>query len=79
LSVEQASARYFAWIETGVLAMNVRSWLGDVGLAVLLALPTATLAAPTAYYASRPTVSAQHVQLTLADRATTQSRLGLPG
>ena len=38
-----------AWIETGVLAMNVRSWLGDAGLAVLLALPTATLAAPTAY------------------------------
>jgi hypothetical protein len=78
LSVEQASARYFAWIETGVLAMNVRSWLGDAGLAVLLALPTATLAAPT-YYASRPTVSAQHVQLGLADRATTQSRLGLLG
>lgn len=55
--------------------MNVRPWLADVGLAVLLALPTATLATPSARYASRPTLSAQQVELALAS----QSRLGLPG
>lgn len=59
--------------------MNVRPWLADIGLAVLLALPTATLAAPSALYASRPTVSASHIQMTLADRVARQSRLGLPG
>ena len=59
--------------------MNVRHWLGDAGLAVLLALPTATLATPTAMWQSRPTASVPHVQPASADAAATQSRLGLPG
>jgi hypothetical protein len=57
--------------------MNVRPWLADVGLAVLLALPTATLAAPSALYSSRPTASASHIQLAVADRTTAHSPFGL--
>jgi hypothetical protein len=59
--------------------MNVRPWLGDAGLAVLLALPTATLANPSAILQSRPTASTPHMQLASADRSLSQSRLGLPG
>lgn len=59
--------------------MNVRPWLGDVGLAVLLALPTATLARPSAVVQAQPTASTPHIQLASADRALGQSRLGLPG
>jgi hypothetical protein len=57
--------------------MNIRNWLGDAGLAVLLALPTATLASPTALWQSRPTASTPHVQTAMAD--TSQSRFGFPG
>ena len=59
--------------------MNLRPWLGDVGLAVLLALPTATLATPAAIHASRPTAATAHIQVASADRSMVQSRLGLPG
>ncbi len=58
--------------------MKVRPWLGDVGLAVLLALPTATLATPAAIH-SRPTAASPHIQLASAERSLVQSRLGLPG
>jgi hypothetical protein len=58
--------------------MNARQVLGDAGLAVLLALPTATLV-PTAVWQSRPTVSAPHVELASADRPFGQSRFSLPG
>jgi hypothetical protein len=52
--------------------MNARHWLGDAGLAVLLALPTATLVGPsTAIWQSRPAVSAPQVQVPAA-----QSRFG---
>jgi hypothetical protein len=56
--------------------MNVRPWLGDAGLAVLLALPTATLANPSsAIWHSRPTVAAvaPQVQMPLE-----KSRFGFP-
>jgi hypothetical protein len=57
--------------------MNVRHLLGDAGLAVLLALPTATLASPSAVWQSRPTASApSHVQTAMAEAA--QSRFGFP-
>lgn len=59
--------------------MNVRPWIGDVGLAVLLALPTATLANPSAIMKSRPTTSAPHIELAAAHRPMTQSRFDLPG
>ena len=68
-----------AWNWNGVLAMNVRPWLGDVGLAVLLALPTATLANPSAILKSRPTASTPHLQLAAAGSSISHSRLGLPG
>jgi hypothetical protein len=59
--------------------MKVRPWIGDVGLAVLLALPTATLANPSAIMKSRPTTSTPLIQLAAADRSIIQSRFGLPG
>lgn len=58
--------------------MNARHWLGDAGLAVLLALPTATLA-PSAMWQSRPTASVAHTQFASADRAFGQSRFSLSG
>jgi hypothetical protein len=57
-----------------------RRWLGDVGLAVLLALPTATLARPSVIASSdRPVISAPHVPFALADRSSIQSRFNFPG
>jgi hypothetical protein len=41
--------------------MHVRHWLGDAGLAVLLALPTATLARPSVIFPQSPaSVSPPH-------------------
>ena len=59
--------------------MNVRHWLGDIGLAVLLALPTATLAGPSAVWKSRATVAAPQVQLAAAERSAFAARPGYPG
>ena len=59
--------------------MNVRRWLGDIGLAVLLALPTATLANPSTLWKSRPTASAPQVKIAAAEHTTFTSRMGLPG
>ena len=59
--------------------MNVRRWLGDIGLAVLLALPTATLASPSALWKSRPTATMPHVQFAALEQSAVQSRFGLPG
>jgi hypothetical protein len=61
-------------IESWSSLMNVRHWLGDVGLAVLLALPTATLASPSAIWKSRPTTTTTPVHIAVPD----QSRLGFP-
>jgi hypothetical protein len=48
--------------------MNARHWLGDAGLAVLLALPTATLATPSAYNWQSPSAaSAPQVHVPAAD------------
>jgi hypothetical protein len=59
--------------------MDVRRWLGDIGLAVLLALPTATLANPSAIWKARPTTSAPQVTFMAVDRPALLSRIGLPG
>nr|NUR37295.1 hypothetical protein [Sphingomonas sp.] len=43
---------------------KARHWLGDAGLAVLLALPTATLANPSStIWHARPTVAATTSQI----------------
>jgi hypothetical protein len=61
-------------------SMIDRHLLGDVGLAVLLALPTAVLARPSSDASShRPALSAPQVQLAAADRPSAQSRFSLPG
>jgi len=59
--------------------MNVRHWLGDIGLAVLLALPTATLAGPSAVWKSRHAVAAPQVQLAAAEPSAFAARSGYPG
>ena len=56
-----------------------RHLLGDVGLAVLLALPTAVLARPSADISRHAAISAPQLQLASADRSATQSRFSLPG
>ena len=58
--------------------MNVRHWLGDIGLAVLLALPTATLASSSAIWNSRPAASRPNLQIAAADRSAFSAR-GIPG
>ena len=55
--------------------MNIRHWLADIGLAVLLALPTATLATPSAIWQSRPTAAVSQPHLAMA---VAQSRFGRP-
>ena len=59
--------------------MRVHRWLGDIGLAVLLALPTATLATPSAsaLWKSRPTASTPQVHLAGVERPVFLSRIGL--
>jgi hypothetical protein len=46
--------------------MKARHWFGDAGLAVLLALPTATLANPAAIWQSRPTAAVASANAPLA-------------
>jgi hypothetical protein len=61
-------------------SMIDRHVLGDVGLAVLLALPTAVLARPSSDASTHsPVISAPQVQMAAADRSPTQSRFSLPG
>ncbi|HWJ59757.1 MAG TPA: hypothetical protein VNR68_09020 [Sphingomicrobium sp.] len=57
-----------------------RHLLGDAGVAVLLALPTAILARPSADVSKHAvSFSAPQVQLASADRSMTRSRFSLPG
>jgi hypothetical protein len=55
--------------------MIARHWLADAGLAVLLALPTATLAVPSkAFWQSPPGASAPRVHLTAVASRFSPSR-----
>jgi hypothetical protein len=59
-----------------------RKWLGDVGLAVLLALPTAALTRPAASSsatAHSPAAAVASVHVAIADRSPVQQRFSLPG
>jgi hypothetical protein len=55
-----------------------RRWIRDVGLAVLLALPTAALTRPPPADANRPTAK-PYFQLAVSDRTPLQQRFNLPG
>lgn len=61
--------------------MNVRHWLGDVGLAVMLALPTAALANPSAIIWQSRSPAAEQPAPTVkgADQALLPSRFDIPG
>ena len=59
-----------------------RKWLGDVGLAVLLALPTAALTRPAASStasAHSPATATASIHVSIADRSPLQQRFSLPG
>jgi hypothetical protein len=57
-----------------------RRSLGDVGIAVLLALPTAVLAHyPAALPQQATSVAAQQMQVIAAERSPLHSRFGLRG
>jgi hypothetical protein len=56
-----------------------RQWLRDIGIAVLLALPTAALTRPAAHEAKPKMTTAPQVQLVLADRSAPQARFSLNG
>ena len=57
-----------------------RQWLRDIGLAVLLALPTAALTRPAASHSNHhPAAAAPHLQLALAQRSALQQRFTLSG
>jgi hypothetical protein len=56
-----------------------RKWLGDIGLAVLLALPTAALTRPAAAAPDhQPAAAAASIQVASADRSLLQQRFNLP-
>ena len=61
--------------------MNLRHTPGDVGLAVLLALPTAALASPNAiFWQSRASVEQPQVNAKVApERPVLPSRFDIPG
>jgi hypothetical protein len=57
-----------------------RRSLGDVGLAVLLALPTAALAQPSAtLLEARVAAASQPIHVAAAEPAAVNQRFGLPG
>jgi hypothetical protein len=62
------------------ISMNVRHWIGDVGLAVLLALPTAALAAPSAiiWQARSPAAETPAPSTKAAEQAFLPSRFDFP-
>ena len=53
----------------------VRQWIGDVGLAVLLAMPTLALSRPQPTAPETPLVE----QAALADASTTERRFSVEG
>jgi hypothetical protein len=56
--------------------MTNRQWLGDLSLAVLVALPLLSLASPELTN-HRSTAASGSIQMASADRAPTAGRIGL--
>jgi hypothetical protein len=62
------------------LKMCNRKWLGDIGFAVLLALPTAALTRPQITGSNdRPRATASAAQTTFAEHSPVLHRFSLPG
>lgn len=57
----------------------VRQWIGDVGLAVLLALPTVALSRPQPPAPEKAAVTPMAEQAALADASATERRFSLQG
>jgi hypothetical protein len=58
-----------------------RRWIRDIGLAVLLALPTAALTRPppSSDAGDHPAAARPYFQLAMVDRSPLQQRFSLPG
>ena len=59
--------------------MNARQWLGDLGLAILLALPTAALSRPQSAVPEKAAATPLIEQAALADQSPTDRRFSLEG
>ena len=59
--------------------MFVRQWIGDVGLAILLALPTAALSRPQPTVPEEAAASPLVQQASLADASMTERRFSVDG
>lgn len=57
----------------------IRQWIGDVALAVLLALPTVALSRPQAPSAEEPAAAQLVEQAKHADASATERRFSLDG
>ena len=58
--------------------MAIRKWVGDVGLAVLLALPTAALTRPAAHNVGHHARASAATVIAAAGRPIDQQRFNLP-
>jgi hypothetical protein len=58
--------------------MITRKWVGDIGVAVLLALPTAALTRPAAHASDHHPGAAPASAAAPADRSSLQQRFTLP-
>ena len=56
-----------------------RQWVGDVGLAILLALPTAALSRPQPAVPEKAASTPLIEQAALADQSATERRFSLEG
>ena len=59
--------------------MMIRQWIGDIGLAILLALPTAALSRPQAPTPEATAAAPLVEQAALADASATERRFSLEG
>ena len=67
-------------IEAGVTTMIDRQWIGDLGLAILLALPTAALSRPQPAIPEKVAAATPLIeQAALADQSPTERRFSLDG
>ena len=57
----------------------IRQWIGDIGLAILLALPTVALSRPQPPVPEKAAVAPLVEQAALADASATERRFSLEG